>query len=29
MSGYRKRQLGQGMTEYIARLESRVNKGFA
>lgn len=29
MSGLRKRQLGQGMTEYIYREESRISKGFA
>lgn len=29
MSGFKKRQLGQGMTEYIYRAESRINKGSA
>ncbi len=29
MSGFKKRQLGQGMTEYIHRTESRINKGSA
>jgi hypothetical protein len=29
VSGYLQRQAGQGMTEYIYRLENRINKGFA